>query len=136
MAAITPAPFSMKNCLLTVESDSYEKQVSAVEFVPTSSIINWKGLTPGAVFSDTTAATWVCNLSYAQDWATANSLSRYLHENEGEEIDVTFEPIKDGPSISATLFVTPGSIGGQVDSVAEATVTLGCKAKPTLEALT
>lgn len=136
MAAITPAPFSMKNCLLTVESDSYEKQVSAVEFVPSSSIINWKGLTPGAVFSDTTAATWVCNLSYAQDWATTGSLSRYLHDNEGEEIDVVFEPIKDGPSISATLFVTPGSIGGQVDSVAVATVSLGCKAKPTLEALT
>ncbi len=135
MAQISPVPFSMKNCLLTVAADSYEKQVSAVEFVPSSSIVTWKGLSPDSTFSDATAATWVCNLSYAQDWATPGSLSRYLHEHEGEEIAVVFEPIKDGPGISATLFVTPGSIGGQVDSVAVGTVSLGCKAKPVVEAL-
>lgn len=135
MAQIAVNPFLMRDCLFSVATDSYEKHVSAVEFVPSSSVVNWKGLTPAAVFSFGTPATWTCNLSFAQDWATANSLSRYLFEHEGDEIAVVFEPVAGGPSITATLIVAPGSIGGAVDAVAVATVTLGCKAKPVLEAV-
>lgn len=136
MAAIAVNPFMMRDCLLTVAADSYEKHVSAVEFVPGDNApVTWKGLTPAAVFSFGKSSTWTCNLSFAQDWATANSLSRYLFENEGEEIVVVFEPVSGGPSATATLIVVPGSIGGQVDSVAVSTVTLGCKAKPALEAV-
>lgn len=136
MAQIAVAPFLMRDCLFQVASDAYEKHVSAVEFMPASSVVNWKGLTPDAVFSFGTPATWTCNLSFAQDWSTAGSLSRYLFEHEGDEISVTFEPVADGPSVTATLIVAAGSIGGPVDSVAVSTVTLGCKAKPVLEALT
>lgn len=135
MAVITPQPFTMKNCTLQVELDNYEKQVSGVKFTPSSTVVKWKGLTPTSSFTDVTTAEWTCDLTFAQDWATAGSLSRYLHEHEGEEIDVVFEPIATGPSVSATLYVTPGAIGGDVDSVAVATVTLGCKAKPVLEAI-
>jgi len=135
MAQIAVNPFMMRDCVLTVAADSYEKHVSAVEFVPSGSVVNWKGLTPDAVFSYGTNATWVCNLSYAQDWATADSLSRYLFENEGDEIAVTFEPVAGGPGVSATLIITPGSIGGAVDSVAVSTVSLGVKGKPTLDAV-
>ena len=135
MAQIAVNPFIMRDCLLSVALDSYEKHVSAVEFVPSASVAVWKGLTPAAVFSFGSNATWACNLSFAQDWATANSLSRYLFENEGEEIVVVFEPVAGGPSVTATLIVTPGSIGGAVDSVAVSTVGLGVKGKPVLEAV-
>lgn len=133
MPQIAAKPFIMRDCLLTVAADSYENHVSAVEFVPSASIVNWKGLTPTAVHSFSTNATWVCNLSFAQDWATVDSLSRYLFENEGDEIVVVFEPVAGGPSVTATIFVTPGSIGGAVDSVAVSTVSLGVKGKPVLE---
>jgi hypothetical protein len=136
MAQIAVAPFLMRDCLFTIASDSYEKHVSAVEFVPSASVVNFKGLTPDAVFSFASSATWMCNLSFAQDWATTASLSRYLFEHEGDEIDVVFEPVADGPSVSATLIVTPGSVGGAIDSVAVSTVSLGVKGKPALEALT
>lgn len=136
MAQIAVNPFIMKDCLLTVATDSYEKHVSAVEFVPSSSTVNWKGLTPTAVFSFGTNATWVATISFAQDWATANSFSRYLYEHEGEEIEVVFEPVSGGSSVTATLIITPGSIGGAVDSVAVSTVSLGVKGKPVLEAVT
>lgn len=132
MATIAVNPFLMGDCTLTVELDNYEAHVSTVEFAPTSQPVTWKGLTPTAVFSFGTNATWVCNLGFAQDWATADSLSRYLFEHEGEEIDVVFAPKAGGPTVSATLIVTPGSIGGAVDAVAVSTVALGCKGKPTL----
>lgn len=130
MAQIAVSPFIMRDCVFSVAADSYEAHLSAVEFVPTSSIVNWKGLTPDAVFGFGSNATWVCNLTYAQDWATVNSLSRYLYDNEGSEIEVSFEPVSGGPATTATVIVAPGSIGGAVDSVAVATVSLGVKGKP------
>lgn len=130
MAQINVDPILLTDVLLSVATDSYEKHVSAVEFVPTSQVATWKGLNPASVFSFGGVATWVCNITYAQDWETANSLSQYLHANEGEEIAVTFEPVSGGAGFTATLIVAPGSIGGQVDSVAVGTVSLGVKGKP------
>jgi len=132
----TPAvkPFLMRDCLFQVEEDNYEAHVSQVEFVPSSSVVRFKGLTPTSVHSFGTTAEWVANLTYAQDWNTADSLSEYLHENEGTEIDVTFTPVNGGRPITATLIVTPGAIGGQVDSVAVASVSLA-STKPVLGAI-
>lgn len=132
MATIAVNPFILSDTTFTVEADNYEAHVSGVTFTPSSSVTTWKGLTPDAVFSFGTNATWTCDLEFAQDWSTAGALSRYLFEHEGEEIDVVFAPVSGGPTISATLIVTPGAIGGAVDSVATATVSLGVKGKPTL----
>lgn len=128
-------PFILKDCLFQVADDNYEAHVSQVEFTPTSSPVTWKGLTPSAVFTFGTNATWVCALAFAQDWNTANSLSRYLFTNEGNEVVVTFEPVAGGPAVTATLIVTPGAIGGTIDSVAVSTVSLAVKGKPALEAI-
>lgn len=135
MANIGIQPFILRDVLFTVASDNYEAHVSQVQFDPASSVVNWKGLTPTAVFSFGTSATWTSTLSYAQDWSTAASLSRYLFEHEGEEVTVVFEPVKGGPSVTATIIVAPGSIGGPVDTVGVATVTVGVQGKPTLEAV-
>jgi len=133
MATIAVKPFVLKDVLLTVEDDNYEAHVSQVQFDPSSSVQTWQGLTPASVFTDATVATWTCTLAYAQDWETADSLSLYLHENEGESIDVVFKPRSgSGPSVEATLIVTPGAIGGTVNQFATATVTLGCQGKPTI----
>lgn len=133
MPAIAVSPFQMTNCLFTVEADNYEAHVSTVEFVPTSKTAEFKGLAPTSVHTFAGAPTWVANLTFAQDWTTANSLSRYLFENAGEEIDVTFEPVLGGPAVTATIIAQPGSIGGAVDAVATSTVSLGVVGKPTLE---
>lgn len=135
MAEITVNPFVLRDVLFTVDADSYQAHVSAVTFTPASSIVNWQGLTPDATFSFPTATTWTADLEYAQDWSTADSLSRYLFEHEGDEVDVTFEPVAGGPSITATLVIVPGAIGGTVNQVATATVSLGVKGKPVLEAV-
>lgn len=133
MADISVTPFVMKDSLFSVETDNYEAHCSQVQFTPTAQVLTWQGLTPDAKFTDTSAATWTCTLAYAQDWATADSLARYLFENEGTSIDVTFKPISgSGPSFTATLVVTPGQIGGTVNQWASGTVTLGVSGKPVL----
>ena len=127
-------PFIMRDCLFQVEADNYEAHVSKVEFVPTSNIVRFKGLTPSSNHAFGTTAEWASNLDYAQDWNTADSLSEYLHEHEGDSIDVTFQPVNGGRPITATLIVAPGTIGGAVDTVAVASVSLG-STKPVLGAI-
>lgn len=135
MAQIAVNPFQLTDCLFQVASDNYEASVSGVIFKPTSKTAKWKGLTPAAVFNFANAAEWQCEISYAQDFETAKALARYLHEHEGEAIAVTFEPKKGGSSITATIVIQPGQIGGNVDEVAASTVTVDVNGKPALEAL-
>lgn len=133
MATINVAPFVLKDVLLTVGTDSYEAHVSQVELTPSSSTQTWQGLTPTSVHTDMTTATWTCTLAFAQDWETPNSLSAYLFANEGETKSVVFRPRSgSGPSFEVEVIVTPGAIGGTVNSFATATVTLGVKGKPEL----
>jgi hypothetical protein len=130
MTVIGVSPFVMKDVTLLIAADNYEAHVSSVELAPSASTVMWKGLTPTSIYTDVTTATWVCNLSFAQDWATADSLSRYLFENEGGAVACEFVPVAGGAGFSATIVITPGSIGGPVDSVAVATVSLGVQGRP------
>ncbi|WP_157001433.1 hypothetical protein [Agromyces laixinhei] len=132
MAQIAVNPLVLKDVVLSFGADSYEKHVSGVTFTPSSSTITWQGLTPDAKFTDVTAADWACQLDYVQDWDTADSLSQYLYENEGTEVAATFKPRSgSGPSFTAELVITPGAIGGVVNSYATTSVTLG-STKPVL----
>lgn len=134
MATIAVTPFLLTNCTMKIGADNYEAAISSAEFVPTASAVNWKGLTPAAVFTFATTATWMCNLTFAQDWKLATSLSNYLHTNEGTTVAVEFIPkVGTGEKkVTASLVITPGAIGGPVDSVAVATVALGVLGKPVL----
>ncbi|MCU1439994.1 MAG: hypothetical protein JWP85_991 [Rhodoglobus sp.] len=126
MTTIAVAPLVLKDVLLTIGTDNYEKHVSGVVFTPKASTISWQGLTPAAKFTDVTAAEWTCVLSYVQDWETTNSLSAYLFANEGDTIAVEFKPKSgSGPTFEANLVITPGAIGGQVNAYATTSVTLG-----------
>lgn len=121
----------MKDCVLKVDVDDYARHVSSVTFVPTTPApteLTWQGLTPDATFTDTTPAgpaTWVCNLSFAQDWETPDSLSEYLLEHAGETKPVVFEPKKGtGKSFAADVTIVPGPVGGDVRTVAVGTVSM------------
>lgn len=130
MADVAIKPFIMRDCLFKVAADNYEGHVSQVEFVPSPVLASWKGLKAGAVHQFAGLATWVANLALAQDWETENSLSQYLHEHEGEKVEVAFEPVNGGASVTATIIIVPGSIGGTVDSVATSSVSCPVDGKP------
>jgi hypothetical protein len=134
MADIAVQPIVMKNVTLNIPTDNYAAHVSGVTFTPTTSPVTWTGLALNT-FSDTAAATWVVGLDFAQDWKTPNSLSIYLFNNEGATVTMEFHPEADaGPSFTCPVVIVPGAIGGPVNAVATATVSLPCKEKPTLVA--
>lgn len=132
MSQIAVAPLVLKDVILKLGADTYEKHVSAVTFTPSSSTISWQGLEPSAKFTNVTAAEWACALDYVQDWETEDSLSLFLFEHEGESVPAEFSPRSgSGPSFTSTLTITPGAIGGTVNSYATTSVTLG-STKPEL----
>lgn len=132
MVAVPVNPFVLKDVLFNVAEDDYAAHVSQVEMTPASSAVTWKGLSPEAMFTDVTTATWVCTLSFAQDWSTTG-LSTYLFNNEGKTVAVEFKPKNStGPTFTANVIITPGAIGGTVDAVAVGTVSLGMSGRPVL----
>lgn len=118
-------PLYMTDCVLKIDGTDFQAQVSSVRFDPTANRAVWKGLTPTSIHSRTGHATWIANVTLAQDYDEAASLANYLIANEGEQKPCTFEPKAGGASIAATLDITPGAIGGNVDQFAEASVAMG-----------
>lgn len=126
-------PFILGAATLTLGGDAYEGQVSGAVFTPSASVTTWTAIT-SATHSFTSPATWVLDLSYAQDWNFADALSRYLHENEGDVVAAVFEPVDGGPAVSANVTITPGAIGGDSTAVATGTIQLG-STKPVVAAV-
>ena len=133
MAQIAIVPFVLKDILLTIGTDNYETNVSTVHFTPTVSQVTWQGLTPASAFTDMTSPTWTCDLAYAQDWKTANSLAQYLLINSGLSKVLVFKPrgAATGDAIfTATCLIVPGEIGGDVNTVQVGSVSLGVIGAP------
>lgn len=135
MAILEVQPLVLKDVELVIggeTGDDFRKHVSGAVFAPTSGTTTWTGLGLNT-HTDANTATWTCDLTYVQDWQSTKSLSRYLYDNEGETVEVEFRPKSGaGPSFTANIVITPGAIGGTVNSFAETTVSLGCDGKPTL----
>jgi hypothetical protein len=133
MATIAVAPYVLKNALLTVATDNYEKHVSGVKIIPNVTPVTWQGLTPDAAFSDAGSPTWTLTLDYAQDWTTANSLAAYLLANAGQQKVIVFKPLgatAGGPIFTVTAIIVPGPVGGDVNTVQTGTVTMGIIGQP------
>lgn len=130
MPQIEVKPIVLRDCLLRVATSDYEKHVSGVTITPTTGNATWNGLSPAATFNFPTSTTWAAQLDYAQDWETADSLSLFLFENQGEAITMLFEPVKGGLGWEIDVVIAPGSIGGAVNSVATSQVTLGVSGQP------
>lgn len=125
MAVIAVAPFVLRDVDLVIGTDNYEAHVSTVRFVPAATQLTWTGLA-GNTVSATATATWTVTLSGAQDWDTANSLSQYLHANEGQSKSVTFKPGDLQGTFAATLTIAPAEIGGDASTFTVFTVSMGC----------
>ena len=125
MAVIGVNPFVLRDVDLQIGADNYEAHVSQVEFVPSATALTWTGLANNT-HSATATATWVVTLSGAQDWDTANSLSQYLHANEGDVVTITFVPADGQGTFTAECTISPANIGGTGGAFTVFTVSLGC----------
>lgn len=120
-------PYTMKNATFAVAADNYETALTGVTFNPTAGGI--VQLINGSQISGD--ASWVCQLGTIQDLAPTG-LTRYLMDHEGEEIAAAFVPELEGPTVNATITVTPGAFGGVADNdPKQAQVNLPVKGKPT-----
>ena len=126
-------PFILGASVLTIDGDAYEGQISGATFTPSASVTTWTAIN-SVTHSFTSPATWVLDLTLAQDWQDADALARYLHENEGEVVAAVFTPISGGETVTANITITPGAIGGGSAAVAESTVQMG-STKPVLSAV-
>lgn len=142
MAVIEIQPIRLANVKLNIKSGAtdvgdFEKHVSTVLMTPTTGSVSWSGL-GGNTHSFPTSTTWAVQIDYAQDWKNATSLSRYLYANAGKEVTLTFAT--DGTAAISTtnpgwrvnITIQPGAVGGAVDTVGTASVTLMASAAPVL----
>lgn len=123
------SPYSLKNAVLTIASDDFTAAVSKVEFAPSTSATTWRGI-GGNVLKDQAVAEWTANIDFAQD-LDPDGLLRYLLDNEGEKKTAVFTPTSGGPTVTATITLSPGAIGGGADgNYAVASVALAVDGKP------
>lgn len=132
MPLIDVEPRIFTNYLLECEGDNYEAHVAEVTLTPSATVVTRRGASPGAKWVGVTQATWVLGLDVTQDWTTADSLSYFLLENEGQTKEFKFSPLEDiGPTFTVTASITPGTIGGALDTVGASPVSLPVHGKPT-----
>lgn len=132
MAQVNVTPLYLKDVVLSIgTAGEFEKHVSGVTFTPSVATATFKGLDSAAVFTQASNATWTVDLNYVQDWDTTGSLSAYLFNNAGTEVDITFTPASGSGSWEATCIIVPGAVGGQVDAYAVSTVSLPVQGQPT-----
>ena len=135
MASIANNAYFLQNATVQIGTDNFEEAISSITLTPSSSQVTFKGLTPAAIQNFSTPSTWVAALEFAQDWTTTGSLSQYLFAHEGQAVTMTFVPEADdleSPTITATVVIVPGSIGGAGGAVATSQVSLPVNGKPTI----
>lgn len=135
MAIKEVSPLNMVDAVLTEADTDYAKAISVMQLVPSASSTTKRGLKPDAVWTFGSKATWVLNLTFAQDWETPGSFSEFLFENEGQKKTFTIEPATGGRSVTVEVYLQPGQIGGTVDTGPDATVSLPVVGKPQLGAI-
>jgi hypothetical protein len=133
MATVPVNPYSLKNATLAIADDDYTAAVTQIELTPNTSASSIRTI-DGVVHRDQATAEWTANIGFFQD-LTANSLLRYLFDHEGEKKLATFTPVTAGPVITATLIISPSTVGGATSANGSliATVALAVDGKPAFD---
>lgn len=126
-------PLFMKSATLTIDSVDYADLISNVVFTPTTPTVSHKGIS-GKVATSVGATEWAVTFDYAQSFDTAGSLALKLFNDSGDKVEAVFKPegAAAATTVTATVTLLPGSLGGAVDSAATSSVTLPIDGKPTI----
>lgn len=126
MAIITSKPH-MFTASFSIGTDEYTAHVSQAEWTPSQPTATVTDIS-GTVYNFGGKSGYVLNLTGFQDWETANSLSSFLTENDGETAAVTLEV--PGGSWAGTVVLAATTIGGTANSPAVFSVALQTAGKP------
>lgn len=127
------SPLFLKSATVSVSGVEFADVVSNVVFTPTTPTVTHKGIS-GKVSTSTGATEWTVTFDYAQSFATADSLALKLFNDSGKKATVIFKPEGTGAAttVTATVTLLSGAIGGAIDTAATASVTLPIDGKPTI----
>jgi hypothetical protein len=133
MTLIDPSPKAIKNMLVQVGTNQYEKAVSSCKFTPTApSAVEFRGGTPDAVYTDQGSATWAAVITAAQDWEDEDSFVNFCLDHEGESATITYKPDAAGAfGLTATITIVAPEVGGDIGAFPTTTLTMPCNQKPT-----
>jgi len=124
VAEVDAQPITLLRPTVSIAGDGYSTVIERAEFTPEVAVDWLPGpMSTGAPVPIYGGTRWTCTLGYAQGF-TAGSLSRYLQANAGARKTFVFTPREGGPSVTATVVLTPGPLGGAKGPFLTAEVTL------------
>jgi hypothetical protein len=126
-------PLFMQSASITIDAVSYADLISNVVFTPTTPTISHQGIS-GKVSTSVGATEWAVTFDYAQSFDTAGSLALKLFNDAGEKVTAVFKPegAAAATTITATITLLPGTMGGAINAAATSSVTLPVDGKPTI----
>jgi hypothetical protein len=113
-----------------IGADTYQEALTSVLLTPTTPKATFKGLGKN-VHTFVGTPTWVAGLTFAQDFTSAVSLHKTLHTADpGTELELKLTPVAGGETVTVTILTEPGAMGGDLETVPTAAVSLGVKGQP------
>ena len=103
---------AVKNAVITIGTDTYEKHASDINWTRNSSQQSWQGLTDDVV-TDSLVDSHTCNIGVGHDYDNPDSLYNFLHAMEGLTASVTWKPSPSSTfTVTATITIVAPTIGG------------------------
>lgn len=127
MAIVTAKPHLTLATEASFGTDDYHAHISQFEFQPSQPTASVTDIA-GTVTNFGGKSGYVLALGIFQDWETANSLSDYLFDNDGEDATASIDV--PGGTWSATVVCAAPHIGGTGNTPAVSQLTLQVKGKP------
>lgn len=111
---------------LKVGTEVYAGVATSVA-VPGIEAVVWEGSTDTAIAADVPTGQRKINLEARQDWESAESLCKFLLDNEGEEAEITFSHRPGGTVyFKVTAILSAPDAGGKLNEFASFTKSLPC----------
>ena len=130
MPTVDVTPIVLRDMVLSLDGNDYAAAASSITLTPNTPMVTYKGL-KGNVHTFPGTTEWTVVVDFAQDHASAASLTMYLFDNAGQTVPAIIEPqTGEGERWTLNVILTPGAVGGAVDSVASSQVTLGVDGQP------
>jgi len=118
-----------KSGTIKIGSDNFTKGVNSFALVPTTPTAQHTDI-GGGVQSLVGVPTWQLQITFAQDWASAGSLSRKSIEWAGTSKTIEFTPQTGAELITVDVVFQPSQIGGAAGGINTATLNLGVNGQP------
>lgn len=118
-----------KSGSITIDSDNFTKGVESFALVPSTPTETVKDI-GGGIQSLAGEAEWTVQITFAQDWASAGSLSKKSIEWAGSPKTIVFTPQTGAETVTVSVTFQPSQIGGAAAGINKATLSLGVNGQP------